>query len=232
MVRRSAWRRCGASTSSCAITWSKGLRAIPGVTCTMPEGAFYAYPNVSVISRTRRLEIGLRRGRQACCTKRMWRPFRAKDSARRIMFASRMRPRRPNSIAGWSGCGSSLQRCKRCEELRTALDADSDRIWVRQRPFRLRAVFLYSSASLHGRALSIADAACFRSAALGHAGSVAHLSESQIRARRSAKPGSRGDDCKVANGPLAGQTLAQLSKQYRRELVGEAARDPKRFPLC
>jgi aspartate aminotransferase len=25
----------------------KGLRAIPGITCTMPEGAFYAYPNVS-----------------------------------------------------------------------------------------------------------------------------------------------------------------------------------------
>jgi aspartate aminotransferase len=25
-----------------------GLRAIPGVKCTMPEGAFYAYPNVSV----------------------------------------------------------------------------------------------------------------------------------------------------------------------------------------
>jgi aspartate aminotransferase len=24
-----------------------GLREIPGVTCTMPEGAFYAYPNVS-----------------------------------------------------------------------------------------------------------------------------------------------------------------------------------------
>lgn len=24
-----------------------GLRAIPGVTCTMPEGAFYAYPNIS-----------------------------------------------------------------------------------------------------------------------------------------------------------------------------------------
>lgn len=27
----------------------KGLRAIPGVKCTMPEGAFYAYPNVSGI---------------------------------------------------------------------------------------------------------------------------------------------------------------------------------------
>jgi aspartate aminotransferase len=25
----------------------KGLRAIPGVTCTLPEGAFYVYPNIS-----------------------------------------------------------------------------------------------------------------------------------------------------------------------------------------
>ena len=40
-----------------------------------------------------------------------------------------------------------------------------------------------------------------------------------------------GDDCKVANGPLTGKTLAQLSKQYQRELVGDAARDPERFPL-
>jgi mannose-6-phosphate isomerase len=40
-----------------------------------------------------------------------------------------------------------------------------------------------------------------------------------------------GDDCKVANGPLTGRTLAQLSEQYRRELVGEAARDAGRFPL-
>ncbi len=40
-----------------------------------------------------------------------------------------------------------------------------------------------------------------------------------------------GDDCKVANGPLRDTTLAQLSQQYQRELVGEAARDPKRFPL-
>jgi mannose-6-phosphate isomerase len=40
-----------------------------------------------------------------------------------------------------------------------------------------------------------------------------------------------GDDCKVANGPLAGQTLAQLSEQYRRELVGDAASDARRFPL-
>jgi mannose-6-phosphate isomerase len=40
-----------------------------------------------------------------------------------------------------------------------------------------------------------------------------------------------GDDCKVANGPLMGKTLAQLSEQHQRELVGDAARDPQRFPL-
>jgi mannose-6-phosphate isomerase len=40
-----------------------------------------------------------------------------------------------------------------------------------------------------------------------------------------------GDDCKVANGPLKGKTLAQLSEQHQRELVGDSARDPKRFPL-
>jgi len=40
-----------------------------------------------------------------------------------------------------------------------------------------------------------------------------------------------GDHCKVANGPFAGSTLAELSAQYGRALVGEAARDAKRFPL-
>jgi len=40
-----------------------------------------------------------------------------------------------------------------------------------------------------------------------------------------------GDDCKVANGPFTGRTLAQLSEQYARDLVGDAARDAKRFPL-
>lgn len=40
-----------------------------------------------------------------------------------------------------------------------------------------------------------------------------------------------GDDCKVANGPLAGQTLTQVSEKYQRELVGDAARDARRFPL-
>lgn len=40
-----------------------------------------------------------------------------------------------------------------------------------------------------------------------------------------------GDDCRVANGPVSGRTLADLSAQFERELVGEAARDPRRFPL-
>jgi mannose-6-phosphate isomerase len=40
-----------------------------------------------------------------------------------------------------------------------------------------------------------------------------------------------GDAGKVANGPLKNKTLAELSKEYGRELVGEAAPDPNRFPL-
>jgi mannose-6-phosphate isomerase len=40
-----------------------------------------------------------------------------------------------------------------------------------------------------------------------------------------------GDNCKVANGPLTGKTLSQVSEEYQRELVGEAARDSRRFPL-
>jgi mannose-6-phosphate isomerase len=40
-----------------------------------------------------------------------------------------------------------------------------------------------------------------------------------------------GDECKVANGPLAGQTLAELSAKHQRELVGDAARNATRFPL-
>lgn len=40
-----------------------------------------------------------------------------------------------------------------------------------------------------------------------------------------------GDDCRVANGPLSGQALSELSEKFGAELVGEAARDTKRFPL-
>jgi mannose-6-phosphate isomerase len=40
-----------------------------------------------------------------------------------------------------------------------------------------------------------------------------------------------GDDCQVANGPLAGQSLSNLSKEFGADLVGAAAPDPHRFPL-
>ncbi len=39
------------------------------------------------------------------------------------------------------------------------------------------------------------------------------------------------EDNRVANGPLAGRTLGELSKQYQRALVGEAAPYDDRFPL-
>src|SRR5262249_821130 len=40
-----------------------------------------------------------------------------------------------------------------------------------------------------------------------------------------------GDAGRVANGPFKGKTLAELSAQYGRDLTGEAASDPARFPL-
>jgi mannose-6-phosphate isomerase len=40
-----------------------------------------------------------------------------------------------------------------------------------------------------------------------------------------------GDHCKVANGPLTGKPLSELSKQYGSALTGAAAKDPTRFPL-
>ena len=40
-----------------------------------------------------------------------------------------------------------------------------------------------------------------------------------------------GDECRVANGDLAGQTLADVTRRYGRELLGDAAQDVSRFPL-
>ncbi|HXZ79653.1 MAG TPA: type I phosphomannose isomerase catalytic subunit [Terriglobales bacterium] len=40
-----------------------------------------------------------------------------------------------------------------------------------------------------------------------------------------------GDDCKVIDGPLAGSSLAELSYRFQRQLVGESAPEPNRFPL-
>jgi mannose-6-phosphate isomerase len=40
-----------------------------------------------------------------------------------------------------------------------------------------------------------------------------------------------GDDCKVANGLWAGRSLADLSRQFGRDLLGDAVPDVSRFPL-
>jgi mannose-6-phosphate isomerase len=40
-----------------------------------------------------------------------------------------------------------------------------------------------------------------------------------------------GDNCLVTNGPLGKRSLADLSKEFGADLVGTAARDPRRFPL-
>lgn len=40
-----------------------------------------------------------------------------------------------------------------------------------------------------------------------------------------------GDNCKVANGPFKGKSLDQLSKEFGRDLTGDAPTDPHRFPL-
>lgn len=40
-----------------------------------------------------------------------------------------------------------------------------------------------------------------------------------------------GDECQVANGPLAGQRLAEVTRRFTRALVGEAAPEAERFPL-
>ncbi len=40
-----------------------------------------------------------------------------------------------------------------------------------------------------------------------------------------------GDDCRIANGPLAGKTLAELSREFGTNLLGEAAGNAIRFPL-
>jgi mannose-6-phosphate isomerase len=40
-----------------------------------------------------------------------------------------------------------------------------------------------------------------------------------------------GEQCRVASGPLAGQTLGALAQEYGAELTGEAAPQPDHFPL-
>src|SRR5437660_6721899 len=40
-----------------------------------------------------------------------------------------------------------------------------------------------------------------------------------------------GDKCVVTNGPLKGRSLDHLTKEFRRQLIGDAPADVTRFPL-
>ena len=60
---------------------------------------------------------------------------------------------------------------------------------------------------------------------------LAPIYPNQILAEKIGESWLTGDACQVANGPLKGKSLAELSSNYGRRLVGEAARDPERFPL-
>ena len=40
-----------------------------------------------------------------------------------------------------------------------------------------------------------------------------------------------GDACQVANGPLAGRTLSEISEQFGKAFIGDASKHPDRFPL-
>jgi mannose-6-phosphate isomerase len=40
-----------------------------------------------------------------------------------------------------------------------------------------------------------------------------------------------GEQCRVSNGEFAGQTLADMTTRFGRELIGDAAPDPQQFPL-
>ena len=40
-----------------------------------------------------------------------------------------------------------------------------------------------------------------------------------------------GEKCKISDGPLAGRALGELAREFGRELVGQTAPQPDRFPL-
>ena len=90
-----------------------------------------------------------------CCVRRTWRRCRERASGPASTFAFHTRRRRPNWIADWSGCGSFSPRCSLWKSFSPQrASTTGKRIWVRQRPFRLRAVFLFWP-TLHGHSISM-----------------------------------------------------------------------------
>ena len=79
--RRRRWRRCWRTTRPAGRVMVEGLAAIPGVRCPMPEGAFYAFADVSALYAAQgRDRIG-RVSATGCWRRRTSPPCRATRSA-------------------------------------------------------------------------------------------------------------------------------------------------------
>ncbi len=63
------------------------------------------------------------------------------------------------------------------------------------------------------------------------ANSLAPIYSSEITGGPIGEVWLTGDNCKVAEGPLSGKTLGELSRQFGTELLGEAVCNRSRFPL-
>ena len=118
-----------------------GLRSIPGITCTKPEGAFYAYPNISSFLGRGGLksasDVAGRLLREAYVATVPGEGFGTSEHIRVSYATSKAELDR-----GLNACGNCLPRCSRWKSF-SPQRALGKRIWVRQRPFRLRAVFLF-----------------------------------------------------------------------------------------
>src|SRR5215469_2977841 len=176
--------------------------------------------------------------RAGCCARPTWPRYPEKGSAPASTSAYPMPRRRRSWIGVWNGCGSFSTRFSsslgssgirnlnrfRCRiPVNIGIELDSaKRPFRRERPFLFGQIMadLYPLLMLPGfdpRPWGTEDLSpIYPNHKFGQKIGEAWLS---------------GDDCKVANGPLSGTTLAQLSERYQRELVGECARDAKRFPL-
>ena len=111
----------------------KGLRAIPGVTCTLPEGAFYAYPNISAFLGRGGVKSGFRRsGKIASRSARGY-------GAGRGVWHGRTHPRFlcdfEGGVGSRAGTDAEVLCCAVGARFRHMVESGSARPFVRERPF-------------------------------------------------------------------------------------------------
>jgi len=165
--RSSAWRICVSNTSSWRDHVVNGLRSnSPTCNALCPRARFYAYPNISSFIGRGGIQsasdvAGRLLARGACGD-----GPRGRFRYSRTIFGSLTPRRQPNWIVGWSACASSLRPCRAA-----AVQKILGRVaWVVvPRAYRVSALYPFSMQP------------AFDPRPLGHAGSVADLSEPQVR---------------------------------------------------